>query len=75
MDQLRRVWFFGQVSLLLLGIEARRVLVHRQHWEVLNPNPLFSALVASEKFLLGLFPPRSVKRCLSVLRLLPLLNK
>jgi predicted membrane chloride channel (bestrophin family) len=53
MDQQRRVWFFGRVSLLLLGIEACRVLVHRQHWEVLTPNPLFSALVASEVFLLG----------------------
>ncbi len=50
---LRRLWFFGRVSLLLLGIEACRVLVHRQHWEVLTPNPLFSALVASEVFLLG----------------------
>ena len=50
---LRRVWFFGRVSLLLLGIEACRVVVHRQHWEVLTPNPLFSALVASEVFLLG----------------------
>ncbi len=51
--RLRRLWFFGRVGLLLLGIEGCRVLVHRQHWEVLTPNPLFSALVASEVFLLG----------------------
>ncbi len=57
---LRRLWIFGRVRLLLLGIEACRVLVHRQHWEVLTPNPLFSALVTSEVFLLGLFPPRSL---------------
>lgn len=50
---LRRVWFFGRVGLLLLSNEACRFLVHRQHWEVLTPNPLFSALVASEVFLLG----------------------
>lgn len=50
---LRRLWFFGRVSLVLLGIAAARILVHRQHWEVLTPNPLFSALVASEVFLLG----------------------
>jgi len=50
---LRRVWFFGRVGLLVLGIEACRVLVHQEHWEVLTPNPLFSALVASEVFLLG----------------------
>jgi len=62
MDQLRRVWCFGRVS-LLLGIEACTVLVQRQHWKVLTPNPLFSALVASEVFLLGLFLPRSFNRC------------
>ncbi|MCT0206765.1 hypothetical protein [Synechococcus sp. CS-1332] len=50
---LRRVWFFGRVGLVLLAIEACRVLVHQEHWEVLTPNPLFSALVASEVFLLG----------------------
>ncbi|WP_094584991.1 hypothetical protein [Synechococcus sp. BO 8801] len=50
---LRRLWFFGRVGLVLLAIEACRVLVHQEHWEVLTPNPLFSALVASEVFLLG----------------------
>ncbi len=50
---LRRIWFFGRVGLVLLAVEACRVLVHQEHWEVLTPNPLFSALVASEVFLLG----------------------
>jgi hypothetical protein len=51
--RLRRVWFFGRVSLVLLSIVAVKVLVHRMHWELLAPNPLFPALVASEVFLLG----------------------
>jgi hypothetical protein len=50
---LRRVWFFGRVSLVLLAIVAVKFLVHRMHWELLAPNPLFPALVASEVFLLG----------------------
>jgi hypothetical protein len=50
---LRRLWFFGRVSLVLLAIAAAKVVVHRLHWEVLAPNPLFPALVASEVFLLG----------------------
>ena len=50
---LRRIWFFGRVSLVLLGIAAAKILVHRLHWEVLAPNPLFPAMVASEVFLLG----------------------
>ena len=50
---LRRVLFFGRVSLLLLMILAAKILVHRMHWEVLAPNPLFPALVASEVFLMG----------------------
>ena len=49
----RRVWFFGRVSLVLLTIVAVKVLVHRMGWELLAPNPLFPALVASEVFLLG----------------------
>lgn len=52
-SRLRRLWFFGRLGLVLLAIEACRVLVHREHWELLTPNPLFSALVASEVFLLG----------------------
>lgn len=50
---LRRAWFFGRVSLVLLSIVATKILVHRMGWEVLAPNPLFPALVASEVFLLG----------------------
>jgi len=50
---LRRLWFFGRVSLVLLAIAGTKILVHRLHWEVLAPNPLFPALVASEVFLLG----------------------
>lgn len=50
---LRRVWFFGRVSLVLLTILVIKILVHRMHWELLAPNPLFPALVASEVFLLG----------------------
>lgn len=50
---LRRLWFFGRVSLVLLAIAAAKVVVHRLRWEVLAPNPLFPALVASEVFLLG----------------------
>ncbi len=50
---LRRVWFFLRVSLVLLSIAVAKVLVHRMGWEVLAPNPLFPALVASEVFLLG----------------------
>lgn len=52
-SRLRRLWFFGRLGLVLLTIEACRVLVHREHSELLTPNPLFSALVASEVFLLG----------------------
>lgn len=50
---LRRLWFVARVSLLLAGILAVKILVHRRHWEVLAPNPLFPALVASEVFLMG----------------------
>jgi hypothetical protein len=50
---LRRVWFFGRLSLVLSSIVAAKILVHRMGWEVLAPNPLFPALVASEVFLLG----------------------
>jgi hypothetical protein len=50
---LRRLWFFARVSLLLVGILAAKILVHRRHWEVLAPNPLFPALVASEVLLMG----------------------
>ncbi|MCX5932648.1 MAG: hypothetical protein NTW83_12705, partial [Cyanobacteria bacterium] len=50
---MRRVWFFIRVSLVLLSIVAAKILVHRRSWEVLAPNPLFPALVASEVFLLG----------------------
>jgi hypothetical protein len=50
---LRRVWFFGRVSLVLSSIVAAKILVHRRGWELLAPNPLFPALVASEVFLLG----------------------
>lgn len=49
----RRLWFFGRVSLLLVVILAIKILVHRLHWELLAPNPLFPALVASEVFLMG----------------------
>jgi hypothetical protein len=49
-SRLRRLWFFGRLGLVLLAIKACRVLVHR---ELLTPKPLFSALVASEVFLLG----------------------
>ncbi|MFM8659784.1 MAG: hypothetical protein ACKOCI_00255 [Cyanobium sp.] len=41
------------MSLLLAGILAVKILVHRRHWEELAPNPLFPALVASEVFLMG----------------------
>ncbi len=50
---LRRLWFVARVSLLLAGILVVKILVHRRHWEVLAPNPLFPALVASEVFLMG----------------------
>jgi len=50
---LRRLWFFGRVSLVLSSIMAAKILVHHMHWELLAPNPLFPALVASEVFLLG----------------------
>jgi hypothetical protein len=50
---LRRLWFFGRVSLVLLAIAGTKILVHRLGWEMLAPNPLFPALVASEVFLLG----------------------
>lgn len=50
---LRRVWFFLRVSLVLMSIAAAKILVHRMHWELLDPNPLFPALVATEVFLLG----------------------
>jgi hypothetical protein len=50
---LRRAWFFGRVSLLLLAIILAKILVHQRHWELLVPNPLFPALVASEVFLMG----------------------
>ncbi len=50
---LRRIWFFARVSLLLVIILAAKILVHRMHWELLAPNPLFPALVASEVFLMG----------------------
>jgi hypothetical protein len=50
---LRRVWFFLRVSLVLVGLTGVKILVHRKHWELLTPNPLFPALVASEVFLLG----------------------
>jgi hypothetical protein len=50
---LRRVWFFGRVSLLLVGIISVKILVHKMHWELLAPNPLFPALVASEVVLMG----------------------
>lgn len=49
----RRVWFFIRVILLLISIAAVKIVVHQQSWEVLAPNPLFPALVASEVFLLG----------------------
>jgi hypothetical protein len=49
----RRLRFFCRVSLLLLVILAIKILMHRQHWELLAPNPLFPALVASEVFLMG----------------------
>jgi len=49
----RRIWFFVRVSLVLVGLAGVKILVHRQHWELLTPNPLFPALVASEVFLLG----------------------
>lgn len=49
----RRVWFFLRVSLVLVSMASLKVLVHQRHWELLTPNPLFSALVASEVFLLG----------------------
>lgn len=39
--------------MVLLGITAAKLLVHGLDWEVLAPNPLFPALVASEVFLLG----------------------
>lgn len=52
-SRLRRIWFFGRVSLVLLSIVLAKILVHRMGWEVLAPNPLFPALVASEVFLLG----------------------
>ncbi len=41
------------MTLVLLTIVAVKVLVHRMHWELLAPNPLFPALVASDVFLLG----------------------
>jgi hypothetical protein len=50
---LRRLWFVARVSLLLVGILAAKILVHHRQWEVLAPNPLFPALVASEVFLMG----------------------
>ena len=50
---LRRAWFFGRVSLMLLTIILAKILVHQRHWELLAPNPLFPALVASEVFLMG----------------------
>lgn len=50
---LRLVWLFLRVSLVLLSIAAAKILVHRMGWEVLAPNPLFPALVASEVFLIG----------------------
>jgi hypothetical protein len=49
----RRGWFFLRVSLVLAGLAAVKILVHQEHWELLTPNPLFPALVASEVFLLG----------------------
>jgi len=49
----RRVWFFVRVSLMLVALAGVKILVHQRHWELLTPNPLFPALVASEVFLLG----------------------
>ncbi|MEB3351006.1 MAG: hypothetical protein VKM01_01635, partial [Cyanobacteriota bacterium] len=49
----RRIWFFLRVGLVLGTLAGVKVLVHQQHWELLTPNPLFPALVASEVFLLG----------------------
>ncbi|MDM7937193.1 MAG: hypothetical protein QUV06_07030 [Cyanobium sp. CZS 48M] len=50
---LRRGLFFLQVGLVLSGIVAVKILVHRRGWEVLAANPLFPGVVASEVFLLG----------------------
>jgi predicted membrane chloride channel (bestrophin family) len=50
---LGRVWFFCRVGLILFAIVAAKILIHRMGWEVLDPNLLFPALVASEVFLLG----------------------
>jgi hypothetical protein len=50
---LGRICFFSRVSVLLLAIVAVKILVHRMGWEVLDPNLLCPALVASEVFLLG----------------------
>ncbi|WP_157665370.1 hypothetical protein [Cyanobium sp. NIES-981] len=50
---LGRVWFFSRVGLILLALLAVKLLVHRMGWEVLDPNLLLPALVASEVFLLG----------------------
>jgi hypothetical protein len=44
---LRRVWLFLRVSLVLMSIAAAKILVQRMGWELLDPNPLFPALVAS----------------------------
>ena len=52
-SRLRRLWFFLRVSLVLVSLAGVKILVHQQHWELLTPNPLFPALVASEVFLLG----------------------
>ena len=53
MPWLRRVWFFSRVCLVLSSIMAAKILLHQRGWELLAPNPLFPALVASEVFLLG----------------------
>jgi hypothetical protein len=51
--KLRRLWAFLRVCLVLAGIGGAKLLVRRLGWEVLAPNPLFPALVASEVVLLG----------------------
>ena len=51
--KMRRVWAFLRVCLVLGGIGGAKLLVRQLGWEVLAPNPLFPALVASEVVLLG----------------------